>query len=80
MWTYRQALDIVQEVDRENVGVCLDLWNLWQDLDLVPRLADAPDRLFLLQVSDWRTPRSRMDRRGVGTGDIPVGQLLHLAG
>ncbi|MDQ1069053.1 sugar phosphate isomerase/epimerase family protein [Streptomyces canus] len=79
IWTYRQALDIVQEVDRENVGVCLDLWNLWQDPDLVPRLADAPDRLFLLQVSDWRTPRSRMDRRGVGTGDIPVGQLLHAA-
>ncbi|MEU6908993.1 sugar phosphate isomerase/epimerase family protein [Streptomyces coeruleorubidus] len=79
IWTYRQALDVVQEVDRENVGVCLDLWNLWQDPDLVPRLADAPDRLFLLQVSDWRTPRSRMDRRSVGTGDIPVGRLLHAA-
>ncbi|MFI5677298.1 sugar phosphate isomerase/epimerase family protein [Streptomyces cellulosae] len=79
IWTHRQALDIVQEVERENVGVCLDLWNVWQDPDLVPRLADAPDRLFLLQVSDWRTPRSRMDRRSVGTGDIPVGQLLHAA-
>jgi hypothetical protein len=79
IWTYGQALDVVQQVDRENVGVCLDLWNLWQDPDLVPRLADAPDRLFLLQVSDWRTPRSRMDRRGVGTGDIPVGQLLRAA-
>jgi sugar phosphate isomerase/epimerase len=79
IWTYGQALDVVQEVGRENVGVCLDLWNVWQDPDLVPRLADAPDRLFLLQVSDWRTPRSRMDRRGVGTGDIPVGRLLHAA-
>ncbi|WP_030680561.1 sugar phosphate isomerase/epimerase family protein [Streptomyces cellulosae] len=79
IWTHRQALGIVQEVDRENVGVCLDLWNVWQDPDLVPRLADAPDRLFLLQVSDWRTPRSRMDRRSVGTGDIPVGLLLHAA-
>ncbi|WDV53252.1 sugar phosphate isomerase/epimerase [Streptomyces coeruleorubidus] len=79
IWTYRQALDVIQEVDRENVGVCLDLWNLWQDPDLVPGLADAPDRLFLLQVSDWRTPRSRMDRRTVGTGDIPVGRLLHAA-
>ncbi|WP_030244465.1 MULTISPECIES: sugar phosphate isomerase/epimerase family protein [unclassified Streptomyces] len=76
IWTYRQALDIVQEVDRENVGVCLDLWNLWQDSELTATLDTAPDRLFLLQVSDWRTPRSPMDRRTVGTGDIPVGPLL----
>jgi sugar phosphate isomerase/epimerase len=48
----------VQEVDRENVGICLDLWNLWQDAELVPGIRSAPDRVFLLQVSDWRTPRS----------------------
>jgi sugar phosphate isomerase/epimerase len=77
VWTYRQALDIVHEVGQDNVGVCLDLWNLWQDTELVPGLATSPDRLFLLQVSDWRTPRSLMDRRSVGTGPIPTGRLLH---
>jgi sugar phosphate isomerase/epimerase len=37
----------------------------------------APDRVFLLQVSDWRLPRSADDRRSVGTGEVAIGQLLH---
>ncbi|MEV4273432.1 sugar phosphate isomerase/epimerase family protein [Micromonospora chalcea] len=77
IWTYGQALDIVQAVDREEVGICLDLWNLWQDNQLVAGINAAPDRVFLLQVSDWRTPRSGSDRRSIGTGEIPVGPLLH---
>jgi sugar phosphate isomerase/epimerase len=77
IWTYRQALDIVQDVNEDQVGICVDLWNLWQDCNLVNELQTSPDRMFLLQVSDWRTPRSGMDRRSVGTGDIPIGDLLH---
>lgn len=77
IWTYRQALDIVQEVNQDNVGICLDLWNLWQDEALVAGVDAAPDRVFLLQVSDWRTPRSGADRRSVGTGAIPTAELLH---
>lgn len=76
-WTYGQALRIVQEVDREHVGICLDMWNLWQDAGLVDGVRSAPDRLFLLQASDWRVPRSGADRRTVGTGEIPTGRLLH---
>ncbi|MFC9970407.1 sugar phosphate isomerase/epimerase family protein [Spirillospora sp. NPDC127200] len=77
IWTLRQALDLVEQVDRENVGVCLDTWNLWQDGDLLDGVRAAGDRIFLLQVSDWRTPRSGADRRDVGTGEIPTGRLLH---
>ncbi|UNX56107.1 sugar phosphate isomerase/epimerase [Georgenia sp. TF02-10] len=77
IWTYRQALDVVEAVGRDEVGICLDLWNLWQDPDLVNGVQAAPDRVFLLQASDWRTPRSGMDRRSVGTGEIPTGRLLH---
>ncbi|MFQ1003679.1 sugar phosphate isomerase/epimerase family protein [Modestobacter sp. SSW1-42] len=77
IWTFRQALHVVSEVGRDELGICVDLWNLWQDGDLVSDLQSAPDRIFLLQVSDWRTPRSGMDRRSVGTGEIPTGRLLH---
>ncbi|RBY92881.1 sugar phosphate isomerase/epimerase [Blastococcus sp. TF02A-30] len=77
IWTFRQALHVVSEVGRDELGICVDLWNLWQDGDLVSDLQSAPDRVFLLQVSDWRTPRSGMDRRSVGTGEIPTGRLLH---
>lgn len=76
IWTYAQALAVVQEVDHDAVGICLDLWNLWQDGDLLAGVVAAPDRVFLLQASDWRTPRSGADRRTVGTGEIPVGRLL----
>ncbi|MFT8322129.1 MAG: sugar phosphate isomerase/epimerase family protein [Bacillus sp. (in: firmicutes)] len=77
IWTYKQALEIVQEVNLENIGICLDLWNLWQDNHLIEGINAAPELIFLLQVSDWRTPKSGFDRRSIGTGEIPTGQLLH---
>lgn len=77
IWTYRQALHIVEAVDDDHVGICVDLWNLWQDCEFAEELRVSAERMFLLQVSDWRTPRSGMDRRSVGTGEIPIGDLLH---
>lgn len=77
IWTLADALRVVAQVDRPEVGVCVDLWNLWQDPTLLDALADAGDRLFLLQVAGWRTPRSGTDRRGVDEGPIPLGRLLH---
>lgn len=78
IWTYRQALQIVEAVDDDRVGICVDLWNLWQDCQFAEQLHASAERMFLLQVSDWRTPRSGMDRRSVGTGQIPIGDLLHV--
>src|SRR5205085_1323439 len=31
VWTVEQAMDIVHAVDRPNFGICLDLWNVWQN-------------------------------------------------
>lgn len=77
IWTYRQALNIVEDVGDDHIGICVDLWNLWQDCEFVNDLSGSSDCMFLLQVSDWRTPHSAMDRRSVGTGDIPTAELLH---
>ncbi|WP_141603906.1 sugar phosphate isomerase/epimerase family protein [Terrilactibacillus laevilacticus] len=77
IWTYKQALNLVQMINRDNVGICLDLWNLWQDAHLIRGINSSPEQIFLLQVSDWRTPRSSADRRSVGTGEIPTDELLH---
>lgn len=77
IWTVQQALSIVEEVGEEEVGLCFDTWNVWQNPDLLDAMAQARERIFLLQVSDWRTPRSGADRRTVGTGLIPTGRLLH---
>jgi sugar phosphate isomerase/epimerase len=76
IWTFRQALRIVDGVGRDNLGVCVDLWNLWQDPYLFAGLRSAGERIFVLQASDWRTPRSFMDRRSLGTGEMPLPELL----
>lgn len=77
IWTVSQALDIVDAVDCSNVGICLDLWNSWQDAGIEDEIRRAGDRIFVLQVSDWRTPRSFGDRIIPGYGSIPLGKLLH---
>lgn len=77
IWTVSQALDIVDAVDRRNVGICLDLWNNWQDAEIEDEIRRAGERIFALQVSDWRTPRSSGDRLIPGRGSIPLGRLLH---
>ncbi|WP_379884576.1 sugar phosphate isomerase/epimerase family protein [Larkinella insperata] len=77
IWTVSQALDIIEAVDHEQVGICLDLWHVWQETHLEPQILRASDRIFLLHVSDWRTPGSPRDRLVPGDGIIPIGKLLH---
>lgn len=77
IWTVRQALDLLDAVDRPNVGLCLDFWNIWQEDGLEAQLRRAGQRITVLQVSDWRTPRSLGDRLVPGDGEIPLGKLLH---
>ena len=76
IWSLQQALQIVEAVDRPNFGVCVDFWNLWQTADVVETLAGCGDRTFVVQLADWRTPRSFADRIIVGQGDIPFAPLL----
>ncbi|RWY51222.1 sugar phosphate isomerase/epimerase family protein [Mucilaginibacter gilvus] len=76
IWTINQALKIIDAVNRDNVGLCLDLWNSWQDADVESEIRRAAGRIFALQVSDWRTPRSGGDRLVPGDGVIPIGKLL----
>lgn len=76
IWTVRQALDIIDAVGSDQVGLCLDLWNVWQDAGIEDEIARAGSRILVLQVSDWRMPRSSGDRLIPGDGAIPLGPLL----
>ncbi len=76
IWTLQQAMQTVDAVDRENFGICLDAWNIWQNPDLLAAIRACGDRVFLTQLSDWRTPRSYQDRCIVGQGEIPLPPLL----
>ena len=76
IWTLEQAMDIVAAVDRANFGICLDYWNIWQNANITEAIKRCGDRIFVVQVSDWRTPRSFQDRLIVGQGAIPLPPLL----
>ncbi|MDQ2949400.1 MAG: sugar phosphate isomerase/epimerase [Acidobacteriota bacterium] len=76
IWTVDQALSIIEATGRDEVGLCLDYWNVWQNDDVEKAIARAGDRIFTVQASDWRYPRSFADRLVPGDGIIPLGRLL----
>ncbi|MGI8825673.1 MAG: sugar phosphate isomerase/epimerase family protein [Chloroflexota bacterium] len=76
IWTLEQGMRVVEAVDRPNFGVCLDVWNIWQNADILDAVRKCGDRIFVVQLSDWRTPRSYRDRLIVGQGDIPLSPFL----
>ena len=76
IWTIEQAMQIVNAVDRPNLGLCIDAWNIWQNANLTDAIRACGDRIFVVQLSDWRTPRSVQDRLSVRRGAIPLPPLL----
>ena len=83
IWTLPQAMQIVDAVDRDNFGICLDSWNVWQNADIHAEIEACGEKIFVVQISDWRTPRSFLDRLVPGKGAIPLPAFLksvHAAG
>ena len=83
IWTLPQAMAVVRAVDRDNFGICLDSWNVWQNADIHAEIEACGAKIFVVQISDWRTPRSFLDRLVPGRGDIPLPAFLravHAAG
>ena len=76
VWTLDQAMQIVRAVDHDSFGICLDCWNVWQNADILDGIRQAGDRIFVVQISDWRTPRSFLDRLVPGQGEIPLPAFL----
>jgi sugar phosphate isomerase/epimerase len=76
VWTLQQAMRIVTAVDHPAFGICLDYWNIWQNARIEEEIRACGDRIFVVQLSDWRTPRSFQDRAIVGEGEIPLPPLL----
>ncbi len=76
VWTLGQAMEIVDAVGHDSFGICLDCWNVWQNADIVDTIKACGDRIFVVQISDWRTPRSFEDRLVPGQGEIPLPAFL----
>ena len=50
------------------------MYNSWQDAGLLTSI--SAHKLFIVQLADWRRPRSLHDRRALGDGEIPFKALL----
>lgn len=76
VWSLADALTLVEHIDHPALGLCVDLWNVWQTPNLLEVIERAGSKIFLVQTSDWRVPRASADRRSIGEGVIPIGDIL----
>jgi sugar phosphate isomerase/epimerase len=76
VWTLEDGLEIVERASHPNVGICIDTWNVWQSRDVEPLIAQCGPRILVVQLSDWKTPRSGADRYTLGDGEIPLASLI----
>ena len=70
LWGLDDGLALVRAVDHQAFGLCVDTWNIWQTPNLDEVIRAAADRIFVVQVSDWRRPRSGADRVSIGDGTL----------
>jgi len=70
LWGLDQALELVERVGHEALGLCVDTWNIFQTPALHEVIRRCGDRIFVVQVSDWHRPRSGADRISLGDGMI----------
>ncbi|HLH70627.1 MAG TPA: sugar phosphate isomerase/epimerase family protein [Candidatus Dormibacteraeota bacterium] len=80
--TIRQALDVIEEVGANNIGILLDTWHSADEP--VQEITSHLDRIVGIQVCDRADPsRSRFDRALPGTGILPLEEIIravHAAG
>lgn len=79
------ALDVVEEADRRNGGLCIDTWHLFRGGDSVADLAHVPtERIAMVQVNDGALAPSPAGptvdavtlRRCPGEGEFPLEAFL----
>ena len=76
LWGLDDALALIRLVDHPALGICLDTWNVFQTPNLHDVIRACNDRIFVVQVSDWRRPRAGADRVSLGDGLIDNATIL----
>jgi sugar phosphate isomerase/epimerase len=70
-----EAMQLIEDVDRPNFGLCLDVWHVWREANVPERIVPLGERIFGVHVCDWPAaePRSALDRvlPGAGVIDLP---------
>jgi sugar phosphate isomerase/epimerase len=76
VWGLDRGLDLVEKVNHPAVGICIDTWNVWQTPDVEDVIAQCGSRILVIQLSDWKMPRSTADRYTLGEGEIPLARMI----
>jgi sugar phosphate isomerase/epimerase len=75
--TIEQAMDIIDEVGSEYIGLCLDVYHVYWDPKLYQGISRAAGSIFGVHIDDWRFPtRNFGDRVIMGDGIIPIASIL----
>ena len=73
--TISEAVELLDDVGSEALGITFDIWHLWEAPGLYEDVERHGDRIVAVHVSDWREPtRSWCDRvlPGDGAIDLPA--------
>ena len=70
IFTVRDALNVCDAIEAENVGIAVDVYHVWWDSYLEASLADAKGRILGYHLCDWLENTSDMllDRGMMGDG------------
>lgn len=79
LWDLREALELVRSIGHPSLGLCVDTWNDFPTPDAPGAIAECSDRIFLVQISDYRRPHAHADRVGLGEGRIDNVALMRAA-
>ncbi|MFT8897395.1 MAG: sugar phosphate isomerase/epimerase family protein [Acetobacter sp.] len=75
--TTRDALDICDRINTDNLGVAIDVYHVWWDTDLSRQLKRAGNRIFGFHLCDWlvETRDVLLDRGMMGDGVADIQAL-----
>lgn len=75
--TTRDALDMCDQINAENLGVAIDVYHVWWDTDLPRQLARAGRRIFGFHLCDWlaHTTDVLLDRGMMGDGVADIATI-----
>jgi sugar phosphate isomerase/epimerase len=76
VWGLDHGLELVEKVNHPAVGICVDTWNVWETPDLPQVIRQCGKRILVIQMSDWKMPRSTADRYTLGQGEIPLTEMF----
>lgn len=76
VWGLDHGLDLVERVNHPAVGICVDSWNVWETPSLDEVIHQCGKRIRVIQLSDWKMPRSTADRYTLGQGEIPLAKMI----